>query len=204
METFMKVICMFLSMLWPLWTGWGYHTVELKGNTQQEPALLVKLTPLKEVYHLGEPIKVRVELENIGVEPIYVGNEIPDFDWVYSISFSVLNSKGEPTVVSHFFHPQINPSRSTEPNPINLTKHWLVLPARYFVGTVIELKPEFFEAFKTPGDYVIRGIYSSEGVDANISSNPIGVSPEFISSLPYKSWKGKLQTNPIKISILKD
>jgi hypothetical protein len=137
----------------------------------------------------------------MGDDPIYVGNEIPLYDWVYALHFTILNDKGKASEQTHFFHPYMPEATNRETPVANLTKHWLVLPPGYFVGTVIALNPGFFEALKKPGGYVIQTVYSCEGMDANISSNPIGADPNFVHSLPYKSWKGTKEANRIIVHI---
>jgi len=183
--------------------GSSFREFPARVSSQASPysALTVRLVSLKEVYKLGDPVQLRIEIENVGPTPIYVGNEIPTHDWLYHLDLNVTDTDGKVSNKLHFFHPQM-PDVPQESDIIALTKRWLVLQPGYFYGTIVQINPEFFESMRKPGEYWIQGIYSCEGIEANVSYNQLARSPAFVEQLPYRSWKGRVQTNAVKVRIV--
>ncbi len=186
--------------------GSSFRDLPAPVSSQSSPnsALTVRLVPLKEVYKLAEPVQFRVEIENLGSTPIYVGNEIPTHDWLYHLDLIVTDTDGKISNKLHFFHPQMPDVIPQESDISALTKRWLLLRPGYFYGTIVQITPEFFEFLKKPGEYWIQGIYSCEGIDANFSYNQLARSPTFVEQLPYRSWKGRVRTNAAKVRIVSD
>ena len=159
--------------------------------------LQVILATDKQVYKLGEPIHVRVEISNAGEKDIFVGKEITRMaGWVTYLELILEDMDGN-TSPYIFVHGLRVPLDLTEGLASILAKTWIPLAPGYFYATKIELSPESFQFLRKPGRYRLRGIYYSVGVDLRCSTLK-----EEIEKLPYAFWKGEIGTNSIWIEIV--
>ena len=57
-----------------------------------------------------------------------------------------------------------------------------------------------FKFLSTPGRYTFSATYTSNGI--LYGGNGLGLSNDFLNSLPYKSWTGKVSTNEISLTLV--
>ena len=186
--------------------SWGSSLVARGGrkpSPQKQPAnLKITIKPEKDVYRIGDPIRLRVQIENIGQDPLYIGNHIPTYDWIYHLEFIVADERGHVSQATHFFNPNMPDFDPRESELSALTKDWIVIPPGTFFGSVVTLLPSLYSSLGTPGAYEIGALYTSEGLDANTNYNRLASSTSFLEQLPYKAWTGTLKTNEVKIRLL--
>jgi hypothetical protein len=85
---------------------------------------------------------------------------------------------------------------------------WTSLPAGSFYGTVISMHSDEFPQLNRPGRWRLRGSYESAGdLSAEVvclDAAPIPNNKELIDNLPYKAWRGSVNTNIVWIEVVSD
>jgi hypothetical protein len=191
-----------LGVFQPLVFG-NLQAQETKG-TQIE----VRLIPKKKSIKVGEVLEVRVEIWNVGSEPLFIEKDI------YTLC-------GQPAPLSLRLElgPPIKPLfglgvgcaadclyNAKDSFARRLVYRWTVLPAGDFYGTVISMHLESFQQLNTPGRWRLGGTYKSIG---NLSSShcwdtaPIPDNEEQIKGLPYEAWQGEVDTNTVRIEVVR-
>jgi len=171
-------------------------------DVTQDSTLAVSISPLQETYTIGDDLRLHVEVQNVGQVPIYVGNRIPTHDWLYHLDFTVKDREGKLSDKLYFFHPQMSDNMPKEDSTVALTKNWIVLQPGYFFGTTLDIPSGFFESLKKPGEYTIQGIYSCDGMETEVNYNQLAKDKKFLEGLAYRSWKGAVKTNVVKIRMV--
>ena len=168
---------------------------------RDDRALRLVIQALKPVYKLGEPIDLRVTIENTGKDTIFVGQIIQRMDWQFSIQMGLFDEQGNRSTELHWFHPFMQDYDPSEPFVNALVRSWLALPPGYSYGTIIQLHGSDFQFLKRPGRYRLEATYESYGMEEPLNYNRLAASPEDIKKLPYRSWRGKTSADPIVIII---
>jgi len=170
---------------------------------EPKPPLELRLSLRMNTFRIGEPIEIDVRLVNKGNEPLFVGSGMPEIaDWIYSLHLDVSDSRGNRCAQSIMLPPFVRAPDADEGFTNSLVRRWLVLFPSYFYGTTTVLDMETVECLRKPGRYRIRAFYSSMGMDADLYYNPLASQPTEVAKLPFKSWKGTIESNPIWITVL--
>ncbi len=101
----------------------------------------------KEIYFMGNPIKVKIQIINRGIKRqiFSIGNEK-----IFSFDFEILSRENQPVEHSKYYYIKRNMWETVFVDEVSLE------PNEIF-GTIIDLN-EWFD-FKKPGEYYIRGIF---------------------------------------------
>jgi hypothetical protein len=173
----------------------------LPQSSRPAPKIEVRLTLPKPSIASGAPVLVRVELRNVGSEPIFVPSKVP------------VNAGGDPGDLEVRLRDSNGhwlPGRTGAADRIGppredfyklLFEYWVVLPPGYSYGTTADLTYGPFIGTLKPGRYQITASYGAYGMDSKNMNNPLGAYLDRISSLPYASWEGVAVCKPIWLEI---
>ena len=160
----------------------------------------------RQTFHLGEPLDLRLEISNIGQEPLLIANSVSLFgndDAFLEIELhgkSRLLSPHMGVAVDCFPTPEKNPKPASE---IVLTS-FLVLRSGTSYAQRLPLY-DHLAALKyglKPGSYTLKTYYSSRGLHSRSMCGTQGLTEDDVRSLPFKTWRGKVSTNEISFTIL--
>jgi hypothetical protein len=65
--------------------------------------------------------------------------------------------------------------------------------------------PDEFPQLNTPGRWRLRGTYKSTGdlsTEYCLDASPVANNKELIDNLPYKAWRGQVDSNTVWIEVL--
>jgi hypothetical protein len=90
-------------------------------------------------------------------------------------------------------------------NPSVLTKYWIPLPPGHFYGRVVKMYPDSFPKLDKRGRYLLKAEYfcigfPTEGINGR-GMNGLELDPEQSARLPFKAWKGKIESNSVRIEV---
>ena len=182
------------------------------GNPQAQETkgtqIEVRLFPIKNSIRVGEVLRIRVEIRNVGSETLFIENNIYS-PCMPPTPLSLRLDLGPP------LKPQTGPGFGCASDCIYTAKdsfarrllyRWTILPPRDFYGSIISVQPESFPQLSTPGRWRLSGTYKSIG---NLSSSfcwdtaPLPDKEEQIKGLPYEAWQGVVFTNSVWIEVLR-
>ena len=206
MRTFRASLLTVLFSLLPVF-ALHRHTIVATPQTDAETnrQLEVRLTPLKKATRAGEPLKVRVEIRNTSPATFFIAKDIYELCGPFS-PLSLRLELGPP------MKPQpghgcasdcLWDSKATFAR--RLVTAWTSLPAGNFYGTVISMYPDEFPQLNTPGRWRLRGTYKSTGdlsTEYCLDASPVANNKELIDNLPYKAWRGQVDSNTVWIEVL--
>jgi hypothetical protein len=169
----------------------------------QPTDLEVRLSLSRQVFTSDEPITVKVELSNRSKQSFFVGRNFPSAGNSPSTLDTGLedehgNDLGGIAGAADYFG--LYPKESFA---ATLSNGWILLPPGFFYGSVVEVfVPQDKRPLK-PGRYRIRAKYSSMGLTKQSEMNLVARSPEEVARLPFPSWAGHIDVEPLWIKIVK-
>jgi hypothetical protein len=162
-----------------------------------EASIELRLTVQKKVIRPGGSVEVRVEIWNIGSREIFVGQ---NFDSPSNISELSLHLEGGVEPPSEIGATASDSLR--DPNFASvLSKYWIPLPSGHFYGRVVNMYPDSFPKLDNRGRYRLRAEYFCLGFPTSGGINGLELDPEQSARLPYKAWKGKIESNSVWIEV---
>jgi hypothetical protein len=189
-------LCLLVMMVFPM--SGRQAQGETNSSTTQASSLKLTISAKNLHLHPGDTLKLRVEIKNIGYDPIFVYKEIA------LSTCSVANLRIFPIKGNAFPGPgwacasDCFPVKPNDPakNPIEsvVLRGWTLLPPGYTYSRELPTYP-----VGGPGRYLIRGDYSSQG----LTDGCLTFSQEEVSSLPHQVWKGSVETNSLWIEVTK-
>jgi hypothetical protein len=164
----------------------------------------VRLIPKKKAIKAGEALEVRVEIWNVGSNPVFIEKDIYQpcgRPGPLSLRLELgpaVNSLTEHGCGSDCIY------EATQSFASRLLLQWTTLPVGNFYGTVVTMEPEDFPQLNTPGRWRLSGTYKFLG-ELSLSLcgyiGPIPDDKEQIKGLPYKTWRGTAETNKAWIDV---
>jgi len=150
-------------------------------------------------FHLGQPVELRLEISNIGREPLLIANSVSLFG--NEDAFLEIELRGKKGLLSphigmsadRFPQPEKNPKPPSE----IVLKSFLVLRP----GTSYVQKLPLYEHLSaldyglTPGNYTLGTYYSSNGLLYPSMCGTQGLTESDVKSLPFRTWQGNVSTN---------
>jgi hypothetical protein len=162
-----------------------------------DASIELKLSVQKKVIRPGGSLEVRVEIWNTGSRDIFVGQN--------------LDSPGSISELSLRLEGGVEPSGETagvagdslrDPDFVRvLSKYWIPLPPGHFYGRVVKMYPDSFPKLDKRGRYRLRAEYSCIGFPTSGGINGLELDPEQSARLPFKAWKGKIESNSVWIEV---
>ena len=157
-------------------------------------------------FHLGRPIELKLEIFNIGRDPLLIANSVSLFGNSDAfLEIELRNQKG-------LLHPRLGvaddcfPSTTTNKKPPSeiVLKSFLVLrPGTSYVQRIpLYEHLSGLEYGLKPGNYTLTTYYSSNGLLYPSMCGTQGLTEEDVKSLPFATWHGKIRTNEVSFTIL--
>lgn len=175
-----------------------------QSRTRGDETITVRLSVEKSRFHVGEAVPLRVELINTGKKRIFIGQEMPQIeDWIYSVHITVKDDAGRVSPQLVLGPPFVLPSDPKEDFSTAVIKKWTVLPPGYSYGSTLTIDGQSHSFLMKPGRYEIQATYVSMGMDSRMYYNRLSQSPEELARLPFKSWKGRVNSNCISIDVVR-
>lgn len=170
------------------------------GNTA--PQISVHLTIPQRAFSVGEPVMVRILIENVGDKPVLVANFVSAIRNPNSyIEFKLRDTHGRMSpsleaIADNF-------SSSVASSPANaLLGSWLLLKPGYSLAVGMTLDKELFEFLGKPGKYRLSANYSSNGLLYPPVYRALGLTDKEVQSVPFQSWNGNISTNTLNLEIV--
>ena len=161
-----------------------------------ESQIQLKLMPKLKTVRAGDDLEVRVEIWNVGAKALFVERNI-----YQRCAASPLQLRFEGTTPIQESGPGMSCAADCMDDPkqsfaSRLTQRWILLPARGFYGTTIRLDSESFPQLNTPGNWLLRGSYSSDGnLSASFCMNNLTLDPQEVEKLTSHAWKGQSEAS---------
>ena len=186
-----------LNLFFPLVATVG---VANSSRAQESPQQIeVRLIPEKRVIRPDEPLRLKVEILNVGMESVLIPQNI---EAVYINSQLTLyveagsqwggsNSGGAADAI-----PESNPDALK-----TFVTNWLTLRANHFYGTVVLMDPRDYPQLRKVGHYRVKAEYRSGGISAAFAYNAARLNQEDIEKLPFKAWAGTEYSNIVSIQV---
>jgi hypothetical protein len=166
-------------------------------SAPEEPSIALRISLPKDTCRAGDVLKLRVEIENMGHEPVFVGSQIWNVaDWIQSLQLVVTDEGGKPYSVKTGLPPFVMPSKDTFTEA--LVKNWVPLQPGHFYGSTLTLEQPFQ---KRPGRYKIHALLKCMGMYAPLYYNTLAQHPEEIRKLPYSAWEGIVESNTLSFQV---
>jgi hypothetical protein len=155
--------------------------------------IVVELSAKKTIVYPGEMLKLHVTIKNLGNRALFIPRDISAINqrFVLSMRPSKGQEQGSMAVGDTFYAPG-----QTPPFANLLSMEWLALAPGMFYGCDMDVYASEFRQLKVPGKYTITGHYASHGFNENL----LGFE-EDTGKLPFKAWKGEVDTNPLTILV---
>jgi hypothetical protein len=158
----------------------------------------LRLSVQKKVIRPGGSLEVRVEIWNIGSRDIFVGQNLDSPGSISELSLRLeggVEPSGETAGVAGDSLP--------DPDFVRvLTRYWLPLPPGHFYGRIVKMYPDAFPKLDKRGRYRLRAEYSCIGFPTwGKGHNGLELDPEQSARLPFKAWKGKVESNSVWIEV---
>jgi hypothetical protein len=171
----------------------------------QEP-IKVHIALGRKEFHLGERMELKLEISNIGHEPLLIANSISLYG--NEDAFLEIELRGKRGLLSPHVGMAVDCFRTPEKNPKApseiVLKSFLVLRP----GTSYVQRLPLYEHLSalsyglTPGNYTLRTYYSSNGLLYPSMCGTQGLMENDVKSLPFKTWHGKVSTNEVSFTVL--
>jgi len=159
----------------------------------------VRLVPIKRSYILPGEIEARIEIENVSDHDLFICRNLsPWSTGMCAWSFQLEDNKGKP-----LRGVGVAVDRPTPREPAfasALSKDWIALPRRYVYSTTVDLGVVFPEKTR-PGRYRITAQFESHGMQSEGMYNRVQQFPDDVSKLPFPSWRGRVELEPVWIMI---
>jgi hypothetical protein len=139
------------------------QTPNAESSPDSAPKIELRLTPEKATIRLGERLKLRVELWNVGSKDVIVAQDI-DRTFGNSELRLLLEAGSLREAGSGFVADGI-----PDPNPDfekTFVTNWLTLNRGHFYGTYVYMDPIDYPHLRKPGRYKVRAEYDSRGISS--------------------------------------
>jgi len=163
---------------------------ETQSRASERPPLVVELSAKKSTICPGGLLTLGVTIRNNGNKDLFIERSIDQQLDVFTL-YLQYGSKTETarTVgVGDYF------GTSRPPFPALLAQNWIALGPGKFYGGEVVMNPKDFPHLRVPGRYLVKGQYSS-------GDFPLRGYEDEVSKLPFKGWKGRIETNSIWIEV---
>jgi hypothetical protein len=168
------------------------------GSEHKAPKLELRLIPVKRSILVGEQLKLRVELWNVGPDDVIVAQNLDSTFGNSSLSLSLDTGHG----LESFGFVADRIPENTEPDfEQTFVTSWLTLNKNHFYGTYVYMDPIEFRHLRIPGRYRIQAQYLSRGILSTPGWNGSFLKQTDIDKLPIKAFAGSLDSNDINIIV---
>jgi len=162
------------------------------------PKIELRLIPETVTVRLGERLKLRVELWNVGSGDVIIAQNV-DATWGNSelrlyLEKGSIQEAGSGMVVDGI--PQPNPDFEK-----TFVTNWLTLNSAHFYGTYVYMDPIDYPHLRKAGHYTIRAEYDSRGISSTPGWNGGYLKQEDVDRLPFPSLKGTIKSNVARIQV---
>jgi hypothetical protein len=164
----------------------------------------VKISAERARIRLGEDVRLRVEIQNDGIDQIFIQKSISIFpsNLLATLDLTLYDGSHVEKPSFQIAADSFSGERSDHPALIGeLTKYWIALPPHHFYGGEVVIPVALFEKWHKRGKYHIRGKYKSRGFLAGDINNPLLSYAKELRELPYQAWVGEVETNSIWIEV---
>jgi len=166
------------------------------------PQISVHLTIPQRAFSVGEPVMVKIYIENVGNKPVLVANFVSVSRNPNShIEFKLRDTHGRMSPSLEAIADNFSSSVATSPANA-LLGSWLLLKPGYSLAVGVTLDKDLFEFLGKPGKYRLSAGYSSSGLLYPPVYRAIGLTDEEVQSVPFQSWSGNISTNTLNLEIV--
>jgi hypothetical protein len=169
-------------------------------NSPPSPEIAVHISMPKRVVTVGAVIHIEVRVSNSGDAATLVANTVSMASGGMAyLDFELTDAQGRVSPGFNLIadYPPIKPSDDNAAT--KLLGSWTLLYPHTSLLFDIPIDESIFKFLGKPGHYRLSATYASNGI--SYGRNGLGLSKEFLNSLPYPSWRGKVSTNEISLTV---
>jgi hypothetical protein len=163
----------------------------------------VRISSARKTVTVGELIHVEVRVSNNGNAPVLIANSVDTVTGgVARVEFELTDSRGRisPPVVM-MAADNLQPVKPSDDDAAaKLLRFWTLLYPHTSMVFDVPIQGNMFKFLSIPGKYELSATYASNGI--LYGRNGLGLSNDFLNSLPYRSWTGKVSTNTISLMVV--
>jgi hypothetical protein len=158
----------------------------LPQSSRPAPKIEVRLSLPKPSIVSGAHVLVRVELRNVGAEPIFVPTKIPLNAWgdPGSLQVGLVDSNGHGLGGTEGGFDRFGPPKEDFYKLV--FENWVVLFPAHFFGTTVDITYAAFRGVLKPGHYRIIASYSAYGMESTNMNNPLDCAVNILLAARYK------------------
>ena len=169
---------------------------------ERAPQISVRMALPKKVFTVGEILRVKVQISNIGNKPVLVSNILSMSPNSPShIEFELRDDHGGVSPSLKMIADTFSSSETASPSSA-LLGSWLLLNQGYSLAVEIKLDKELFEFLGKPGSYTLSGRYFSAGLFYPPTYRQIGLTEQDVKSVMFQSWNGNTTTNTLSFEVV--
>lgn len=164
-------------------------------SDQPVSQLKLKLTPKTKTVRIGDDLEVRAEIRNIGTKALFIERTIYE-----RCAHSPLQLGFEGHAPIKDSGPGVGCAADCMDDPKQpfvdrFAQKWMLLTPGASIGVTIRLDSESFPQLHSPGHWLLRGDYTSDGnLSASFCANNLTLDPKEVEKLPFQAWKGQSET----------
>lgn len=169
-----------------------------RAEDHQTSQLELRLFAVKPSIRSGEPLKLRVELWNVGTEDVIVAQNLNSTFGNSTMSMVLqagLVEESHGDVADRF------PSPDEPDFERTFVTNWLTLNKNHFYGTYVYMDPIEFPHLRKRGRYRIHAQYFSRGISSTPGWNGGFLRQADVDKLPLRAFKGTLNSNDVSIQV---
>jgi hypothetical protein len=183
------------------WVSASPSVVLGQTNSPRSSEIAVHISVPKRTVTVGAPIHIEVRVSNSGDAPTLIPNTVSMASGGLAyLELELADAQGRVSPGMTLIADYPPGKRSDENTVAKLLGSWTLLYPRTSFLFDIPIDGSFFKFLGKPGEYTLSATYASGGI--TYGHNSLGLSKELLSSLPYSSWKGKVSTNEISLTVV--
>lgn len=196
---FARLFCLLIAC------GLSLHfTSSFNPPSATEKEVSVALAAEKVRYVVGQPIRIRIDIQNIGERDLLICNRIQRITaWVCSLELIVTDENGNESPRIAVMPPLISPARASESFANALVRDWMILAPGHSLSAWVWIDSDTFRMLGQPGRYRIQADYTSQGLKAPLYYNTVSKYQSEIEQLPAKNWVGSATSNTLSIEVVR-
>lgn len=150
----------------------------------------------------GSTFHISVELHNPSTESVIISNALSEFAVDATVRLTFTDESGHTTGISVGMASDQWPTKIGPPNILEVMERWMLLQGGQGLCRNFNLRPQEYPALDRAGKYKVIATYAASGYDYQMSKGDPNGLDKPSQSFGFKSWSGRIESDPIAITIV--